>query len=177
MTCAPSAAARGMPLVTGGSGLGMGLPEALREEGLLGAAAAASLPDIEGSALVTASSCSAATRTRIAEVSGKWPLRNLSPERLAEGSADRNCPRGVFRSRGGVRLRPWYVLRNGFQGIRESRLRTDECTGLCTILGTCTCGSDSGRGSTNEIDHLGDFGSGGRDRTYDQLINSQLLYR
>ena len=24
---------------------------------------------------------------------------------------------------------------------------------------------------------LGDIGSGGRDRTYDQLINSQLLYR
>jgi hypothetical protein len=24
---------------------------------------------------------------------------------------------------------------------------------------------------------LGIFGSGGRDRTYDQLINSQLLYR
>jgi len=24
---------------------------------------------------------------------------------------------------------------------------------------------------------LGEIGSGGRDRTYDQLINSQLLYR
>ena len=32
----------------------MGLPEALREEGLLGAAAAASLPDIEGRALMSA---------------------------------------------------------------------------------------------------------------------------
>ena len=155
----------------------MGLPETQRAEGLLGAAAAASLPDIEGRALMSAASCSAEARTRIAEVSGKWPLRNLSPERLAEGGADRNCPRGVFRSRGGVRLRPRHVLRNGFQVIRESRLRTDECTGLCTILSTFTCGSDSGRGSTNEIDHLGDFGSGGRDRTYDQLINSQLLYR
>lgn len=100
MTCAPSAAARGMPLVTGGSGRGMGLPETLRAEGLLGAAAAASLREIEGRALVIAASCSAEARTRIAEVSGKWPLRNLSPERLAEGGADRNCPRGVFRSRG-----------------------------------------------------------------------------
>ena len=27
------------------------------------------------------------------------------------------------------------------------------------------------------ISLLDDFGSGGRDRTYDQLINSQLLYR
>jgi hypothetical protein len=27
------------------------------------------------------------------------------------------------------------------------------------------------------IAFLGIFGSGGRDRTYDQLINSQLLYR
>ena len=27
------------------------------------------------------------------------------------------------------------------------------------------------------MDGSGIFGSGGRDRTYDQLINSQLLYR
>ncbi len=27
------------------------------------------------------------------------------------------------------------------------------------------------------LKYLGNFGSGGRDRTYDQLINSQLLYR
>ncbi len=73
------------------------------------------------------------------------------------------------------------VLRNEFQGILESRPCTWSCTASCTHLctGSCTCtgGSDSGRGSTNEINHLGDFGSGGRDRTYDQLINSQLLYR
>ncbi len=28
-----------------------------------------------------------------------------------------------------------------------------------------------------KLNLLVDFGSGGRDRTYDQLINSQLLYR
>lgn len=63
-------------------------------------------------------------------------------------------------------------LRNGFQGIEESRPRTRArgsacthlCTCLCTNLCTCTRGSDSGRGSTNEINHLGDFGSGGRGR-------------
>ena len=32
-------------------------------------------------------------------------------------------------------------------------------------------------GALFKIKGLGDLGSGGRDRTYDQLINSQLLYR
>ncbi len=42
-------------------------------------------------------------------------------------------------------------------------------------------GAEWDRGSHNKsgpqlFDNVGYFGSGGRDRTYDKLINSQLLY-
>lgn len=72
-------------LVTGGSGVGMGLPENLRRAGVMGTGAPAALPTPKGRALVLAGSCSAATRGQIAAVSGKWPSRKLTVEALDSG--------------------------------------------------------------------------------------------
>ena len=74
------------PLVTGGSGIAMGLPQNLRSAGALGAAGPASLPAAQGRALVIAGSCSAATRGQIARAKKRWPWRKIDVARLADGA-------------------------------------------------------------------------------------------
>ncbi len=60
------AACVGLKLVTGGSGLALGLPGNFRLQGLLKAALAGALPRIDGPAVVLAGSCSAATQRQVA---------------------------------------------------------------------------------------------------------------
>jgi uncharacterized protein YgbK (DUF1537 family) len=75
------AACAGMPLVTGGSGIAMGLP------GPLGARAARA-PDavrVEGLAAVISGSCSAQTNLQVAEWSASRPAFRVDPLRLAAG--------------------------------------------------------------------------------------------
>ena len=72
-------------LVTGGSGVAMGLPENFRAAGLLGAAARPAVPDIRGRAVVLAGSCSRATRGQIARAQQAWPHRKLDAHRIAAG--------------------------------------------------------------------------------------------
>lgn len=72
-------------LVTGGSGVALGLPENFRARGLLGAPAAPPVPAIEGPAAVLAGSCSAATRGQLDAVEERWPYRRLDVERLMTG--------------------------------------------------------------------------------------------
>nr|WP_209021226.1 3-oxo-tetronate kinase [Paracoccus ravus] len=74
-----------MPLVTGGSAVGMGLPQNLREAGALGAALAPALPSAPGRAVVLAGSCSAATRAQIAHVAPLWPDYRIEIDRVAAG--------------------------------------------------------------------------------------------
>jgi len=81
-------AAAGHGLVTGGSGVGMGLPGNFRDSGVLGAVSTPELPRATGRALVLAGSCSAATRAQIAAVSGRWPCRKLDVDGLAKGPAE-----------------------------------------------------------------------------------------
>lgn len=81
-------ASSGQPLVTGGSGIGMGLPENFRASGLLSFRPAAPLPAVSGRELVLAGSCSAATRSQIAAVERLWPVRKLDPDGLAEGPGE-----------------------------------------------------------------------------------------
>ena len=52
----------------------------------------------------------------------------------------------------------------------------DDCTGGSIGFQAQNCAFNAGRLS-KVFRHIENFGSGGRDRTYDQLINSQLLYR
>ncbi len=75
-------------LVTGGSGIGMGLPENFRRSGLLSAGSAPVLPEAAGREVVLAGSCSAATRAQIAAVEGLWPARKIDPDGLAAGPGE-----------------------------------------------------------------------------------------
>ncbi len=82
------AAAAGLALVTGGSGVAVGLPENFRRRGLLGPIkGAGALPAIGGAAAVLAGSCSAATLAQVAEMRRRCPALALDPARLAEGPA------------------------------------------------------------------------------------------
>ncbi|HET7043254.1 MAG TPA: 3-oxo-tetronate kinase [Gaiellaceae bacterium] len=54
-----------LPLLVGGSGLALGLPDAFRRRGLLARAEAGTLPPPEGPAVVLAGSCSEATREQV----------------------------------------------------------------------------------------------------------------
>jgi uncharacterized protein YgbK (DUF1537 family) len=76
------------PLVTGGSGVAMGLPAAWRARGLLGAPAggAAALPRIAGHAAIVSGSCSMATLGQVAAaVEGGTPAFKVDPLRLGAG--------------------------------------------------------------------------------------------
>src|SRR5262249_23998067 len=79
-------ACEGMKLVTGGSGIAMGLPEFFRWEGwLTDATGAAQLPTIPGTAAVIAGSCSAATLAQIAHMKQARPAFAVDPLALAAG--------------------------------------------------------------------------------------------
>ena len=74
-----------MPLITGGSGVAIGLPANFRKAGLLdNPEAADKLPDIAGHAAVLAGSCSRATRQQIEIMSAKHPSLKIDPMTLAE---------------------------------------------------------------------------------------------
>ena len=79
------AAAADHRLITGGSGLALGLPGNFRRRGLLGEPRPADLPDASGPALVLAGSCSQATRGQVAYAREHWPNLKLDVDRLAAG--------------------------------------------------------------------------------------------
>src|SRR5262245_34611617 len=82
------AACTDLPLITGGSGVALGLPENFRRRGLLSPAAdAGALPDVGGSAAVLAGSCSAATLKQIETFAKTHAVLKLDPLALAEGKA------------------------------------------------------------------------------------------
>ena len=67
----------GHALVTGGSGVAMGLPENFRRAGLLQTTEAGALPGIEGHAAVLAGSCSRATLFQIGAARDRLPTLEL----------------------------------------------------------------------------------------------------
>ncbi len=80
-------AAAELALVTGGSGVALGLPANFRRRGLLGDPAPAGLPAVEGREVVLAGSCSAATRRQLDHVRDTWPCIRLDALRIAGGDA------------------------------------------------------------------------------------------
>jgi len=72
------------PLITGGSGIALGLPENYRRQGLLGAAAKAQLPGVAGPAVIIAGSCSQATRGQVARAKKLWPTHQIDPLALGD---------------------------------------------------------------------------------------------
>ncbi len=80
------AACTDLPLLTGGSGIAMGLPENFRHAGLLEAGLRSdALPSVAGAEAVLAGSCSAATLEQVAAMAALRPSLRLEPERLAAG--------------------------------------------------------------------------------------------
>ncbi len=75
-------------LVTGGSGVAIGLPENFRVRGSLGAPErAAELPAVAGRAAVLSGSCSVATNGQVAEWLKSRPGFQVDPLQLADGKA------------------------------------------------------------------------------------------
>jgi uncharacterized protein YgbK (DUF1537 family) len=76
-----------LPLLTGGSGVAIGLPENFRRAGLIARAEPGlPRPAPSGRALILAGSCSAATRGQVADASTRLPSLRISPSELAAGS-------------------------------------------------------------------------------------------
>jgi uncharacterized protein YgbK (DUF1537 family) len=79
-------AAADFKLVTGGSGIALGLPENFRRRGLLGTGAAAdALPRVAGPAAVLSGSCSTATLAQVAHMREHAPVFTIDPVAAAEG--------------------------------------------------------------------------------------------
>jgi 3-dehydrotetronate 4-kinase len=79
-------AAADFPLLTGGSGIALGLPENFRRQGLLGGDGAAdALPPIAGAAAVLSGSCSEATRAQVAHMRERGPVFTIDPIAAAAG--------------------------------------------------------------------------------------------
>lgn len=74
-----------LKLVTGGSGVALGLPENFRRQGLLPKRKADALPEIGGLAAVLAGSCSQATLGQVAHMAERRPAFRIDPEALARG--------------------------------------------------------------------------------------------
>jgi len=80
------AAAANFKLITGGSGIALGLPENFRRQGLLGdSRGAGTLPAISGAAVVLSGSCSPATIAQVAYVRDRAPVFTIDPIAVAEG--------------------------------------------------------------------------------------------
>ncbi len=80
------AACAALPLVTGGSGVSMGLPANFRRAGLLPASdSAAALPAARGHAAILAGSCSTATLAQIADFEKYGAALRLDTRALCEG--------------------------------------------------------------------------------------------
>src|SRR5215471_1212967 len=79
-------AAADLPLITGGSGIALGLPQNFRRQGLLGDGAAAdALPPVAGAAAVLSGSCSEATRAQVAHLRERAPVFMIDPIAAASG--------------------------------------------------------------------------------------------
>ena len=77
----------GMPLVTAGSGIALGLPQNFRKAGLLAETQVAdALPPTGGLRAVISGSCSIATQGQVAAMREKHPSFNINPIELAHGN-------------------------------------------------------------------------------------------
>ncbi len=80
------AACAELPLVTGGSGIALGLPQNFRRLGLLpDGVIASALPHTGGLRAVVSGSCSVATQSQVAAMRARHPSFQVDPLRLAQG--------------------------------------------------------------------------------------------
>ncbi|MEX0957871.1 MAG: 3-oxo-tetronate kinase [Burkholderiales bacterium] len=74
-----------MKVVTGGSGMAMGLPANFVRQGLLEAGQSYSLPKVAGAAAVLSGSCSLATQEQVTEMAKRHDAYQIDPVAIAEG--------------------------------------------------------------------------------------------
>jgi uncharacterized protein YgbK (DUF1537 family) len=80
------AATKDLPLITGGSGIAIGIPENFRRAGLLAANPRAdTLPTLPGMEAVISGSCSTATLAQVEHMRASRPVFEIDPLRLAKG--------------------------------------------------------------------------------------------
>ena len=79
------AACQDLPLITGGSGVAMGLAEVYRTQGWLAPRNAAATQAVAGPEAVLSGSCSAATLEQVARFANRWPCFRVDPLALAAG--------------------------------------------------------------------------------------------
>ncbi|MEL7238117.1 MAG: nucleotide-binding domain containing protein, partial [Planctomycetota bacterium] len=77
----------GARLITGGSGIALGLAENFRAAGELGAPVPPALPDVDGGAAVIAGSCSEATREQVAVFAREHAAHQVEPTSDATASS------------------------------------------------------------------------------------------
>jgi uncharacterized protein YgbK (DUF1537 family) len=76
-----------LALVTGGSGIALGLPDNFRRAGLLArSGGAAAMPPVRGHAAVISGSCSQATQGQVAAMKARCPSMRIDPKDLATGA-------------------------------------------------------------------------------------------
>ncbi|MFN0318179.1 MAG: 3-oxo-tetronate kinase [Burkholderiales bacterium] len=78
-------ACAGLRLVTGGSGMAMGLPANFIKQGMLQPGQPSALPKVKGPTAVLAGSCSVATQAQVAYMRQQHETFNIDPLRLAAG--------------------------------------------------------------------------------------------
>jgi len=93
-------AVSGMALITGGSGIAMGLADNFRAKGHLTASFAPALPGIKGRSAVIAGSRSKMTRAQIARTMKVWPSFNADCPAHCCGQG--RCIGGVVMGRGAI---------------------------------------------------------------------------
>ena len=76
-----------LPLITGGSGLAVGLPAIFRDRGELNPIPPLPRPPADSPAAVLSGSCSEATNRQVAEMRRRRPSYRLDPAALADGDA------------------------------------------------------------------------------------------
>ena len=91
-------ACAGAKLVTGGSGIALGLPENFRKDGRLEQREAGVLPKVDGLEAVLAGSCSAATRGQVHDFLTKRPGFRLDPRRWPKATSRLMRPSRSLRS-------------------------------------------------------------------------------
>lgn len=92
------AACAGLGLITGGSGVALGLPENFRHGGQLGESMAPLNIPASGRRAVLAGSCSEATRAQVALSKEKWPSFFIDP--LAAGDAEETVEKALAWTQG-----------------------------------------------------------------------------
>ena len=151
-------AAAGLPLLTGGSGIAMGLPNNFRAQGLL-AGGASAWRGQDGRAAALSGSCSNATRAQVARHRQDNPALEITAEAVMAGEiTGEGVAAGAGRPAAGL-----FLGRPGGRGPRAGALRD---RGHRPPAGGALCRGRAapGGGWRHPADHRGrrDLGRGGR---------------